>query len=42
MTLEKTYKIMKEVFTEIFELFPDPYVHLGGDEVKLTCSSNAT
>ena len=31
VTLDATYKLVKEVFTEIFALFPDPFVHLGGD-----------
>lgn len=31
VTLEKTYTLVKEVFSEIFSIFPDPMVHLGGD-----------
>jgi len=31
VTLDKTYKFMREIFAEVFELFPDPYIHLGGD-----------
>lgn len=31
VTLDKTYKLVKEVFAEIFDIFPDPIVHLGGD-----------
>lgn len=31
ITLDKTYKLIAEVFAEIFEIFPDPLVHLGGD-----------
>lgn len=42
VTLHKTYELVKEVFKEVFELFPDPYVHLGGDEVTLTCLANKT
>lgn len=42
VTLDETYKLVKEVFIEIFELFPDPYVHLGGDEVVMTCYANRT
>lgn len=42
VTLEDTYKLVKEVFEEVFKLFPDPFVHLGGDEVVLTCSANET
>lgn len=42
VTLDQTYTLVKEVFTEIFQLFPDPIVHLGGDEVVLTCLANRT
>jgi hexosaminidase len=31
VTLEKTYSLVREVFAEIFDIFPDPIVHLGGD-----------
>lgn len=40
VTLDQTYKLVKEVFQEILDIFPDPYVHLGGDEVQLSCLSN--
>ncbi|HKW29220.1 MAG TPA: beta-N-acetylhexosaminidase [Verrucomicrobiae bacterium] len=30
---EATFKFLDEVLTEVFELFPGKYVHLGGDEV---------
>jgi N-acetyl-beta-hexosaminidase len=30
------------VFAEIIDIFPDPVVHLGGDEVVLTCLQNKT
>ena len=42
VTLDKTYKLVKEVFAEVFDIFPDPLVHLGGDEVVLTCLTNKT
>ena len=42
VTLHRTYELVKEVFAEIFTLFPDPLVHLGGDEVVLTCLTNKT
>jgi hypothetical protein len=29
--------LLGEVLTELFELFPDPYFHLGGDEVETLC-----
>ena len=31
VTLDKTYKLVREVFAEIIDIFPDPYIHLGGD-----------
>lgn len=42
VTLDRTYKLIREVFAEIFDIFPDPYVHVGGDEVKLICLTNKT
>jgi hexosaminidase len=42
VTLDKTYRLVREVFAEIFKIFPDPLVHLGGDEVVLTCLANKT
>jgi len=29
----ETFKFLNDVLTEVFQLFPDRYVHLGGDEV---------
>jgi len=29
----KTYAFIRAVFTEVAELFPEPYIHFGGDEV---------
>ena len=42
VSLDKTYKLVKEVFAEIIDIFPDPIIHLGGDEVVLTCLQNKT
>ncbi|HVV01650.1 MAG TPA: beta-N-acetylhexosaminidase, partial [Verrucomicrobiae bacterium] len=30
---EETFTFLKNVLTEVFDLFPGPYIHLGGDEV---------
>ncbi|WP_224997860.1 glycoside hydrolase family 20 protein [Cesiribacter sp. SM1] len=29
---EQTFEFLEDVLTEVFELFPSPYIHLGGDE----------
>ena len=29
---EKVYEFLDKVFTEVAELFPNPYIHVGGDE----------
>ncbi|CAL8072463.1 unnamed protein product [Calicophoron daubneyi] len=33
----KTNAFLKKLFSEVFGLFQDEYVHLGGDEVETTC-----
>ena len=35
--LNQTYDIVRQVFEEVFELFPDEYVHAGADEVTAEC-----
>ncbi|XP_059486951.1 uncharacterized protein LOC132203301 [Neocloeon triangulifer] len=32
-----TYQLMDGILTEVAELFPDAYIHLGGSEVKTDC-----
>lgn len=34
---DETYSFMAKLFNEIFEVFPDTFVHLGGDELHSTC-----
>jgi len=31
---EENYKMMEEIFGELAEIFPFPYIHVGGDEVR--------
>lgn len=33
---ENTFSFLKEVFVEIADLFPSPYIHVGGDECSKT------
>lgn len=42
VTLEQSYALLEEVFEEVFMVFPDPYVHLGGEMTVLACLSNLT
>ena len=32
---ESTFKFLEDVLTEVIELFPCPYFHIGGDEAPL-------
>ncbi|MCK9343516.1 MAG: beta-N-acetylhexosaminidase [Massilibacteroides sp.] len=31
---EETYELISNIMDELFELFPAPYIHIGGDEVR--------
>ncbi|XP_030620857.1 beta-hexosaminidase subunit alpha isoform X3 [Chanos chanos] len=35
--LDSSYKFMAQLYKEVALVFPDSYVHLGGDEVSFTC-----
>lgn len=35
--MKETLDLVKEVFAEVFKLFPDPYVHLGGESLSEKC-----
>lgn len=32
-----TYDFLRKLFSEVFDVFPEKYVHLGGDEVPMEC-----
>ena len=34
---EENYGFLQKFFGEVFTAFPEPYVHLGGDEVSFYC-----
>ncbi|CAK8694421.1 beta-hexosaminidase subunit alpha-like [Clavelina lepadiformis] len=36
-TVESTYDFIRNLFTELKAVFPDKYLHLGGDEVSFNC-----
>ncbi|KAL5021202.1 hypothetical protein ScPMuIL_000357 [Solemya velum] len=36
----ETFRFLKNLFNEVFHVFKDKFVHLGGDEVPMTCWSS--
>ena len=42
ISLAKTYELFRDIMTEIAEVFIDPVIHLGGDEVSINCLKNET
>ena len=36
-TREENYDLIKSLFTELRQVFPEKYLHLGGDEVSFKC-----
>ena len=36
-SMDKTYDLLKDIFSSFDESFPDAMVHLGGDEVFTSC-----
>jgi len=36
-TKNKTYEVIKDVLTEVASMFPDNFMHLGGDEIDQQC-----
>jgi hexosaminidase len=36
-TLPEVYDFVEKLYQEVTQLFPDKYIHIGGDEVRLDC-----
>lgn len=37
VTLPRTYEVLERVLLDVAELFPDPYIHVGHDEISKKC-----
>ena len=39
-TMDRTYKVLKEVINDTIRIFPSKYIHLGADEFVISCQKN--
>lgn len=36
-SLDQSYEVAKGIYSDIQDMFPDPWIHMGGDEVFTSC-----